>query len=257
MCVSDLRELLYKLGEVKNKIIDGAEAYPNSTVSSEMGMSFEFKNVSFAYPGAKSNDNALKNISLKIPAGHLVVIVGANGSGKTTLIKLLNRLYDVDLGEILVDGLPIKNYQNIGLGNPDRINDMEMILQAAESGGASEVIKKLSDGLQTELTLKGGEKQRLVAARTFMRFLSGNIRFAAADEPSSALDPKAEHQLFQRLREAREGKTLIFVTHRFGHLTKHADLDGVIAETGTHQQLMARRGEYSELYNVQAQAFEI
>jgi ABC-type multidrug transport system fused ATPase/permease subunit len=272
----------------------------------------DIRNVSFAYPGAKSNDNAIKNISLKIPAGHLVVIVGANGSGKSTLIKLLNRLYDVDSGEILVDGLPIANYrladlrkaqallaqdhtlypitlaENIGLGNPDRMNDMKAVMEAAESGGASEVIKKLTDGLQTTLDpvqtahghrldkdkhkklksiLEDLEKKAEVSgrravsfctptekifqkwgktaassvgglfccsalytnkdmfrARTFMRFLSGNIRFAAADEPSSALDPKAEYRLFQSLREARAGKTLIFVTHRFGHLTKHADL---------------------------------
>ncbi|KAJ7804826.1 P-loop containing nucleoside triphosphate hydrolase protein [Mycena olivaceomarginata] len=313
--VSDIREL-YKIAEVENKIVDGEEPYPNGTLSTEMGMSFEFKNVSFAYPGAKSNDNAIKNISFKIPAGHLVVIVGANGSGKSTLIKLLNRLYDVDSGEILVDGLPIKNYrladlrkaqallaqdhalypitlaENIGVGNPDRMNDMKMVMEAAESGGASEVIKKLTDGLQTTLDpvqtarghrldkyqhkklksileelekkaeVSGGEKQRLVAARTFMRFLSGNIRFAAADEPSSALDPKAEHQLFKHLRDAQQGKTLIFVTHRFGHLTKHADLvicmkDGEVVEAGTHKELMAHEGEYSELYNVQAQAFEI
>ncbi len=108
-----------------------------------------------------------------------------------------------------------------------------------------------------------------------MRFLSGNIRFAVADEPSSALDPKGEYQLFKHLRESGEGKTMIFVTHRFGHLTKHADLvmcgfplsgaltdcsircmkDGEAIEMGTHKELMARGGEYSELYNVQAKAF--
>ncbi|KAJ6533246.1 P-loop containing nucleoside triphosphate hydrolase protein, partial [Mycena capillaripes] len=262
-------------------------------------MSFELRNVSFAYPGGKSKDNAIKNVSLKIPAGHLVVIVSTNGSGKSTIIKLLNRLYDVDAGEILVDGLPIKGYriadlrkvqamltqdhklypltlaENIGLGNPDRVDDMKMVMQAADAGGAEEVIRRLTDGVQTVLTpvntasgahldkhkhkkltaileglekkgeVSGGEKQRLVASRTFMRFLSGNIRFAVADEPSSALDPKGEHQLFQRLRESGAGKTLIFVTHRFGHLTKHADLiicmkEGQAVETGTHKELMAR-----------------
>lgn len=134
------------------------------------------RNVSFAYPGGKSKDNAIKNVSLSIPAGHLVVIVGANGSGKSTIIKLLNRLYDVDSGEILVDGVPIKNYriadlrrvqalltqdhklypltlaENIGLGDPARVEDMERVMQAAEAGGASDVIDKLNDGVQTVLS---------------------------------------------------------------------------------------------------------
>ncbi|KAJ6603585.1 P-loop containing nucleoside triphosphate hydrolase protein [Mycena vulgaris] len=305
---------MYSLADVRNQIVDGDETYPHSRLSTSKGMHFELRNVSFAYPGGKSKNNAIKNISLKIPAGSLVVIVGANGSGKSTVIKLLTRLYDVDSGEILADGVPIKNYrisdlrrvqalltqdhklypltlaENIGLGNPDRADDMGMVMQSAEAGGASEVIKKLNDGANTVLSpvntargshlnkdkhkklqsileglerkadVSGGEKQRLVASRTFMRFLSGNIRFAVADEPSSALDPKGEHQLFQRLRDAREGKTLIFVTHRFGHLVKHADLiicmkDGEAVELGTHKQLMERHGEYSELYNVQAQAF--
>ncbi|KAJ7652453.1 P-loop containing nucleoside triphosphate hydrolase protein [Mycena polygramma] len=277
-CISDINEL-YKIGSVKNKTVDGDEEYPNTTSSSDKGMEFEF-------------------------------------NGKSTLIKLMNRLFDVDSGEILVDGLPIQNFrladlrnaqalfaqdqtlyqltlgENIGVGNPDHINDREMIMEAAESGGASEVVGKLTEGLKTMLNpvqtahsqrldktqhkklreilenlekpvdVFGGEKQRLVAARTFMRFLSGRVRFAAADEPSSALDPKAEHRLFQRLRDAREGKPLIFVTHRFGHLTKHADLilcmkDGEVVERSTHKELMARAGEYSELYNVQAQAFEM
>ncbi|KAJ7486488.1 P-loop containing nucleoside triphosphate hydrolase protein [Mycena latifolia] len=312
-CCSNIKQL-YSLADVQNKLVDGAQAYPNSTLSSDKGISFELKDVSFAYPGGKSKENALKNVSLRIPAGSLVVIVGPNGSGKSTLIKLLNRLYDVDSGEIFVDGLPIKDYrlsdlrrvqasltqdhklypltlaENIGLGYPECVDDMEMVMQAAEAGGSTEVVSKLNEGVQTVLApvntahganldkdkhrklkqileglekkaeVSGGEKQRLVASRTFMRFLSGQIRFAVADEPTSALDPKAEHQLFKRLRESGEGKTLIFVTHRFGHLVKHADLiicmkDGQAVELGTHKELMARGGEYSELYNVQAQAF--
>ncbi|KAJ7666384.1 P-loop containing nucleoside triphosphate hydrolase protein [Mycena rosella] len=282
-------------------------------------------------PGGEFKDSVLKNVSLKIPAGSLVVIVGANGSGKSTMIKLLNRLYGVDSGEILVDGVPIKNYrisdlrsvqalltqnhklypltlaENIGLGES---------APPAEAGSSTEVIGKLKDEVRTVLEpiktargtyldkdkhsklksileglevkaevsgthltrshmplaqyhFQGGEKQRLVASRTFMLFMSGEILFAVADEPSSALDSKAEHRLFQRLREARAGKTLIFITHCFGHLVKHADLiiagsrvtvrrcmkDGQAVESGTHTTLMARGGEYSELYNVQAQEF--
>ncbi|KAF7375308.1 Lipid A export ATP-binding/permease protein MsbA [Mycena sanguinolenta] len=305
---------LYKVAGIKNKIADGDERYPNSTSTSK-GMAFELKNVSFAYPGGKSKENAIRNVSLKIPAGHLVVVVGANGSGKSTIIKLLNRLYDVDSGEILVDGIPIQNYrlsdlrevqamlcqdhklfplsiaENIGLGNPDRMNDLEMVQNAAEAGGASEVIKKLKDGVQAVLLPSSDccctsyrrsqetqiDPRESRAARRSVWWgettpcsVSGlapscassqkKIRFAVADEPSSALDPKAEHQLFQRLRESGEGKTIIFVTHRFGHLTKYADLivcmkEGQVVETGTHKELMALGGEYSELYNVQARAF--
>jgi ABC-type multidrug transport system fused ATPase/permease subunit len=189
-CLSHIKEL-YSLAEVQNKMVDGHEAYPNSTRSSDKGMAFELRwvnevppafvqlipasNVSFAYPGGKSKDNALKNVTVKIPAGSLVVIVGANGSGKSTMIKLLNRLYDVDSGEILVDGLPIKNYrisdlrkvqalltqehklypltlaENIGLGDPAHVSDLPMIMRAAESGGSTAVIEKLNDGVQTVL----------------------------------------------------------------------------------------------------------
>ncbi|KAJ7150709.1 P-loop containing nucleoside triphosphate hydrolase protein [Mycena filopes] len=310
-CVKMTRDL-YKMEEVKNKIVDGDQPYPNSPLSTEKGMAFELRNVSFSYPGGTAKENAIRNVSLKIPAGHLVVIVGPNGSGKSTIIKLLTRLYDVDSGAIIVDGLPITAYrladlravqalltqdhklypltlkENIGLGDPERWEDGEGVRGAAESAGAAEVVGKMKDGYETNLSpaqtayssqleghkklaeilesienkaeVSGGEKQRVVAARTFMRFSSGKIRFAVADEPSSALDPKAEHQLFKHLRESGEGKTMIFVTHRFGHLTKYADLiicmkDGEAVETGTHKELMARRGEYSELYNVQAQAF--
>ncbi|KAJ7627421.1 P-loop containing nucleoside triphosphate hydrolase protein [Roridomyces roridus] len=305
---------LYDIEKIQNKVTDGDEPYPNSTHSAENGMAFELKDVSFAYAHTNSKDNAIRNVSLKIEAGQLVVIVGDNGSGKSTLIKLLTRLYDVDSGEILVDGLPIKSYrlsdirqvqavltqdhqlfplslaENIGLGSTENLHDMEMIRQAAEDGGAADVIEKMTDGIETTLSpattaesqyldkerhkdlqefydglenstdVSGGERQRLVTSRTFMRFLGGGIRFAVADEPSSAMDPKAEHRLFQRFRESRQGKTLVFVTHRFGHLVKHADLivrmkDGQVAELGTHSELMARGGEYSESYNVQAQAY--
>jgi ABC-type multidrug transport system fused ATPase/permease subunit len=97
-------------------------------------------------------------------------------------------------------------------------------------------------------------------ARTFMRINTGSVRLVVVDEPSSAMDPAGEYGLFKRLREARQGKTMIFITHRFGHLTKHADVilcmkDGRLVEKGTHAELVAKKGEYYDLYNVQAQAF--
>ncbi|KAJ3828062.1 P-loop containing nucleoside triphosphate hydrolase protein [Lentinula raphanica] len=186
---------------------------------------------------------------------------------------------------------PLSIEENIGLGFPEAMTDKTLINKAAEMGGAQEILTKLNDGLNTVLDpvsiqygarvqedddtdlaaalknlkkkveVSGGERQRLVAARTFMRFNSHEIRFVAVDEPSSALDPEGELQLFNNLREARAGKTMIFVTHRFGHLTKYADKilcmkDGKVAEYGSHTELLARQGEYYKMYNIQAKAFD-
>ncbi|KAJ7453361.1 P-loop containing nucleoside triphosphate hydrolase protein [Mycena galericulata] len=312
-CVTDIK-ILYETANIENKIVDGDTPYPRADVDTSKGMEVEFRNVSFAYPGDKSKESALRDVSFHIPAGSLVVIVGANGSGKSTIIKLLTRMYDAEAGAVLIDGLPIQRYriadlrqtqatltqdhnlypltlaENIGLGYSEHVDDMEMIMQAAGDGGAKALLGKFKQGVETNLeppttaygyqlddekhkTLKevlsklektaevsGGEKQRLVASRTFMRFRTGKIKLLSVDEPSSALDPKGEFELFERLRETGEGKTMIFVTHRFGHLTKYADLiicmkEGKVAESGTHKDLMARDGEYASLYNVQAQAF--
>ncbi|KAF7369845.1 P-loop containing nucleoside triphosphate hydrolase protein [Mycena sanguinolenta] len=284
------------------------------TSKKSKGMEIELRNVSFAYPGEKSKEAALRDISFRIPAGSLVVIVGANGSGKSTLIKLFTRMYDTQQGTLLVDGLPISEYrmadlrrtqatltqdhklypltlaENIGLGYAEHVKDTEMIMEAAKDGGAAELLEKFKDGAETTLEpmttafgyqldddkhkalkdvltklektteVSGGEKQRLVAARTFMRFKTKKIKLLCVDEPSSALDPRGEFELFERLRQTGEGKTMVFVTHRFGHLTKHADIiicmkEGKVMELGTHKDLMAREGEYASLYNVQAQAF--
>ncbi|KAG2036502.1 P-loop containing nucleoside triphosphate hydrolase protein [Suillus americanus] len=271
------------------------------------------RNVSFNYPGAKSERDALKNVSFSIKAGQLVVVVGANGSGKSTILKLLTRCYDATSGTVLVDGNPIEDYtiadlrsvtasltqehtifplslsENIGIGSPSSATDLDKITQAAKLAGAQDVIKNFTNGYDTVLepvrtaylsytgrgnealekeyeqmekstNVSGGEKQRLVASRTFMRMLSEDIKFVIVDEPSSALDPGGEFELFKQLREARKGRTMIFVTHRFGHLTKFADLilcmkGGTVVETGTHQELLNHQGEYAHLYNVQAQAF--
>ncbi|KIJ59191.1 hypothetical protein HYDPIDRAFT_170928 [Hydnomerulius pinastri MD-312] len=128
------------------------------------------------------------------------------------------------------------------------------------SGNGNEELEEIYKNMEKSANVSGGEKQRLVAARTFMRLLSSPVKLVTVDEPSSALDPEGEYQLFARLREARKGRTMIFVTHRFGHLTRYADLivcikDGAVVETGTHADLLAQAGEYAHLYNVQAQAF--
>ncbi|KAF7977743.1 hypothetical protein HWV62_40625 [Athelia sp. TMB] len=186
---------------------------------------------------------------------------------------------------------PLTIRENIGLGLPAAMADMVEVRRAAEMGGALEFVEKFVDGFETtlqpvytammggpagsesesiskkffdklekQIDISGGEKQRLIASRTFMRLRSSKIRCCTVDEPSSALDPQGELELFQRLRDAKGGKTMFFVTHRFGHLTKHADViicmkDGVVAEIGTHIELMSKAAEYANLYNIQAEAF--
>ncbi|KAH7926141.1 P-loop containing nucleoside triphosphate hydrolase protein [Leucogyrophana mollusca] len=184
---------------------------------------------------------------------------------------------------------PLSITENIGLGHPEMMADRGKITEAAKLAGAHALIENFSAGydailepvstgymswagsvnediheefkkMEKTAQVSGGERQRLVASRTFMRLFSDDIKLVMVDEPSSALDPQGEFELFERLRQARQGRTMIFVTHRFGHLTKYADIivcmkDGAVVETGTHEDLLAKMGEYAHLYNVQAQAF--
>ncbi|KAF8636449.1 hypothetical protein AX16_010984, partial [Volvariella volvacea WC 439] len=196
--------------------------------------------------------------------------------------------------------LPLSLGENIAIGNWENFDsslysaseiDHGRVEEAVKKGGALELLKKFEDGYKTNLepmyghygihiseqdegplaaklkdcdkvvSVSGGEKQRIMASRTFMRMQSDKITFLAVDEPSSALDPEGELQLFTNLRSQRDGRTVVFVTHRFGHLTKHADLiicmkEGSIVESGTHKQLLSLAGEYAKLYNIQAQAFD-
>ncbi|EAU86911.2 ABC transporter [Coprinopsis cinerea okayama7 len=188
---------------------------------------------------------------------------------------------------------PLSFAENIGLGCVNLKSDASLVQEAAEKGGAMEFISKLEAGLDTVLDplefasprkdripddddhpltkivnnspksidISGGERQKLLAARAFMRLHSGKVNFIAVDEPSSALDAAAELHLFNGLLAAREGKTVVFVTHRFGHLTKYADMilcmkEGRIVESGTHSELIQKAdGEYARLYRIQADAF--
>ncbi|KAJ7184601.1 P-loop containing nucleoside triphosphate hydrolase protein [Mycena filopes] len=305
---------VYDLEDVVHKTAGGDLPYPPLGRPHEDGMPFELKNVSFSYPGTTAD--ALKNVTLSIKPGSLIVIVGANGSGKSTIVKLLTQLYPPTSGTITIDGAGMEEYrptdlrhataaltqdhhlyplslrENIGLGNPAHVGNTDMIQAAAKQGGADGLIGKLAEGLDTvlehlrglqygsdvrkgdgsllaealekmtkEADVSGGERQRLVASRTFMRFTSGAVKLVCVDEPSSNLDPEAEWRLFKNLRSVRKGKTMVFVTHRFAHLTKHADLilcmkDGGILESGTHDELMRLGGEYCKMFEIQARAFD-
>nr|GAT43730.1 ABC transporter ATP-binding protein [Mycena chlorophos] len=307
---------IYDIENVEHDANGGGVApYPPEGEEQVQGMPIELRNVSFSYPGNDATKTALKNVSLSIDPGQLIVFVGANGSGKSTIIKLLMQLYQPTEGTILLAGRDMREYntadlrrataaltqdhhlfplslaENIGLGNPARVEDEEAIADAARRGGAEKVLERLKEGSQTTLEralglhwgnnvrkddktllaaelermnkntdVSGGEKQRLVAARTFMRFTTGTVKLVCVDEPSANLDPEGELELFDNLRLAREGMTMLFVTHRFGHLTQHADLivcmkEGQIEEKGTHAELMALDGEYAKMFKIQAKAF--
>ncbi|KAF8886866.1 P-loop containing nucleoside triphosphate hydrolase protein [Gymnopilus junonius] len=246
---------IYASTSVVNSMTIGDTPYPrmyekSTVIGHSKGMGFELKDISFSYPGTQATAPSLKNISLTIKPGQLVVIVGANGSGKSTLIRILSRLYDPSAGQVIIDGLPSSSYrindlhsatallsqdnliyplslgENIGLGHPECVADDEMVIEAATKGGALEVLEKFKDGMETvlhpvintssiglygneshplyeemekirkQVDISGGEKQRIVAARSFMRFNSGKVKFVAVDEPSSALDADAELKLF-------------------------------------------------------------
>ncbi|PBK93321.1 P-loop containing nucleoside triphosphate hydrolase protein [Armillaria gallica] len=190
---------------------------------------------------------------------------------------------------------PLSFLENIRMGNVDSIGGNDEVIDAVRKGGAEHLLSDLPEGQDTVLggindfrrgvfsmyeddnkrtnslraeweklpqpvQTSGGEKQRIIAARTFMRFNSGKVTFAAVDEASSAIDAAGEVQLFDNLIKEREGKTLVIVTHRFGCLTRQADLilcmkDGTLCESGRHNELLALDGEYAKLYNIQAGAF--
>ncbi len=279
---------LFEFLEYEPKIFSPTNPHPivaADSTSVVRGLSIEFRNVTFTYPGKK--EAALHNVSFKVAAGEAVALVGRNGAGKTTIVKLLNRLYDPDDGEILVNGLNVKEYDltelraqvgvifqdyvtyfmsaqsNIGVGQLSQIENHELVQAAAAKSGASSVIEKLPNGYETMLgrwfnegtQLSGGEWQKIALARAFIR----DARILVLDEPTSSLDARAEYEVFARFRELTEGKTAIFISHRFSTV-RLADRivvieEGELKEEGSHLELMALDGRYAELFNLQADAY--
>ncbi len=246
---------------------------------------FEFRDVTFRYPG--SERSALNGVSFRVAPGERVALVGENGAGKTTLVKLLLRFYDPDEGEILLDGKPLPEYdvvdlrrriaavfqdparfflsvrENIALGDLHSLGDDVRLRDAARKAEAEALIEQLPDGYDTLLgkhfaggtELSGGQWQRIALARAFVRDADTII----LDEPSAALDAKAEYHLFERFAELTAGRTALFVTHRLG-CVRSADRiivcrDGETVEDGSHDDLVAARGEYAEMFRMQAERY--
>jgi len=249
--------------------------------------------VSFSYPG--TSRVVLDDVSLTLPAGAVVAIVGENGAGKTTLVKLMAKMYEPSSGSILVDDTPLARipaidwrqrlagaFQDffrfefrarytVGLGDVFRLNDEPALVTAVERAGASDVIAGLPSGLDTQLgptwpagvDLSFGQWQKLALARGFMR---DEPLILLLDEPTAALDAETEHALFEHYAAAARGSNVshsgritILVSHRFSTV-RMADLivvlDGArLVEIGTHDELMAKGGQYSELYGIQASAY--
>ncbi|MDZ7957752.1 MAG: ABC transporter ATP-binding protein [Aulosira sp. DedQUE10] len=244
------------------------------------------QDVSFQYQN--SPRQAIKQVNLTIAPGEIIALVGENGSGKTTLVKLLSRLYDVTQGSITIDGINLRHFSvkdlhrqisvifqdytryqltvedNIWFGNIDLPPTTERITQAARHSGADAVIQSLPKGYETLLgkwfkggeELSGGQWQKIALARAFLR----DAQLVVLDEPTSAMDAKAEAEVFEQFRDLMRDRSALLITHRLSTV-KMADRiyvmhQGEIVESGTHAQLMTLGGTYAHLFEIQARNYQ-
>jgi len=246
---------------------------------------FEFRNAGFAYPG--SDRMVVEHINFRLHPGEKVALIGENGAGKTTLVKLLARLYDPTDGQILLDGVDLREYnvedlrheigvifqdylrydllvrENIGFGRLESLADMGEIEQAARKSLAKGVIDRLPEGydqmvgrrFEKGVDLSGGEWQKVALARAYMR----DAQLLILDEPTATLDARAEYEVFQRFADLTRGRMAVLISHRFSTV-RMADrilvlADGAVREQGTHDQLVALGGRYAELFELQAAGY--
>jgi ATP-binding cassette subfamily B protein len=273
---------LFSFFDVKPEILspDNPRPFPQP-----IGRGFVFEDVGFRYPGAERW--AVRHLSFTLHAGEVLALVGENGAGKTTLVKLLTRLYDPDEGRILLDGHDLREYDltalrgnigvifqdfvrynlssgdNIAVGKIAARGDQARIERAARRSQADEVITRLPTGYQQMIgkrfkngvELSGGEWQKLAIARAYMR----EAAVLVLDEPTAALDARSEFEVFKRFKELSDGKTAVLISHRFSSV-RMADrilvlADGMVEAAGTHDELMAQPGRYSELFELQAAGY--
>jgi ATP-binding cassette subfamily B protein len=246
---------------------------------------FEFRNVSFTYPG--HTRLVLSDVSFHLKRGERLALVGENGQGKTTIVKLLTRLYDPTAGQILLDGVDLREYdledlwretgvifqdfmrydmtaaENIAIGKIEDRENTFRVRAAAQKSLAEGVIRKLPKSYDQILgrrfeggvDLSGGEWQKMALARAYLR----DAQLLILDEPTAALDAKSEHEVFQRFAELTHGKMALLISHRFSTV-KMADRilvleQGQIAEQGDHEELLLRGGRYAEMFELQAASY--
>ena len=273
---------LYEFLDLKPKVVDPVQP---KIIPQPIERGIVFNNVSFQY--ADSARQALKNINLTIKPNETIALVGENGSGKTTLIKLLCRLYDPTSGNIAIDGMDLQSFkiadlrrqisvifqdyakyhfsakENIRLGNVELDAKDNNIFTAAMRSGAHDVITKLPHGYDTILgklfdtgeELSIGQWQKVALARAFIR----DSQVIVLDEPTSAMDPKAEYEIFKKFRELIEDRAAVLITHRLSTV-KMADRiyvmdNGQIVESGTHDELIELQQSYARLFETQAQNY--
>ena len=275
-------ENFFEFMNYQPKIKDGEDV-----IDDLKNVDIEFKNVSFGYPN--NDKQILKNINLTINHGEKVAIVGRNGAGKSTLVKLLNRLYDPTSGSIYIQGKDYRNYstqsirkyigtlfqdfqifavsvaENIKMSRVEYSNEQQNdVMTALEFVNLKNKIQTLKNGINSEVTrefdnegviFSGGEYQKIAIARVFSK-KSGIMIF---DEPSSALDPISEKEIFDKMLELSNGKTVIFISHRLSNITNVDKIiyleEGTIKEVGTHSELMIKNGLYAKMYRLQADKY--
>jgi ATP-binding cassette subfamily B protein len=274
---------LYEFLDLKPKLIDPPRPTP---VPRPIREGIVFHDVSFQYPA--DNQKVFEKVNLTIRPGEHVALVGENGAGKTTLIKLLCRLYDPTDGAITIDGIDLRRYQitalrreisvifqdyaryhltaweNIWLGNINLPPDHDAISAAARSAGIDGAISRLTNGYETVLgkwfqggeELSVGEWQKVALARAFLR----DSQIIVLDEPTSAMDARAEYEVFKNFHELAKGRTAILISHRLStvkmvdriYVMEHGD----IVESGTHNELVWRGGRYANLFETQARNYK-
>jgi ATP-binding cassette, subfamily B, bacterial len=248
-------------------------------------LGFEFRNVSFTYPG--TDRTVLSDFNFTLAPGERIALIGENGQGKTTVVKLITRLYDPTVGQILLDGIDLREYaledlhrhigvifqdfmrfemtarENIAVGRVDQPNQQNDIEIAAHKSLADTVVSKFANGYDQMLgrrfeggvELSGGEWQKMALARAYLR----DAQMLILDEPTAALDARSELEVFERFAELTEGKMALLISHRFSTV-RMADRivvlsGGRLIEEGNHQQLMARGGLYAEMFEMQAASY--